>query len=66
MTARPGARLIGLKQAESEYGLPYGLLYSLVKSGELKSVTPPGVRRIYLDRVDVDAAIARWKEADRG
>lgn len=61
MKARPDARLIGLKQAEVEFGLPYGTLYTLIKRGDLPSVQLPGVRRIYLDRRDVERALDAWK-----
>ena len=39
---RPNAKLIAVKQAESEYGLPEGLLRDLVARGELAAVRPPG------------------------
>lgn len=60
MTPRP--RLLTLKQAEQEFGLSYMLLYRLVKDKKLAGITPPGARRIYLDRADVEAAILLWKE----
>ena len=47
MKPRPGARLMGLKQAEAEFGVPYGTLYMLVRRGDLPSVQLPGVRRLY-------------------
>ena len=49
MKPRPAARLIGLKQAEAEFGLPYGTLYLLVKRCAVPVVQLPGVRSIYLD-----------------
>ena len=61
------ARLLGLREIEAEYGIPYGLLYDLVhrpKNG-LRTVRVPGVRRIFVDREDLEAAIASWKEAAR-
>ena len=61
MKPRPGARLVGLPQAAAELGVPYGLLYQRVKRGDLKAVQPPGLRRIYLDRRDLERAIERWK-----
>ena len=64
MNPRPSARLVGLRQASAELGVPYGLLYRLVKSGALKAVQPPGVRRIYLDRRDLERAIELWKAGD--
>lgn len=61
MKPRPAARLIGLKQAEEEFGLPYATLYQLVKRGDLPSVQLPGVRRVYLDRCDLERALETWK-----
>ena len=47
-TSRPRARLVSLRHAEAEYGLPYAQLLDLVKRGALAAVQPPHVRRIYL------------------
>ena len=44
-TSRPNARLLSLRQAEAEYGIPYAQLLDLVKRGELAAVQPPNVRR---------------------
>lgn len=54
-------RLLSLKDASAELGISAWTLRDLIGSGQLKAVQPPGVRRIYLDRKDVDAAIERWK-----
>jgi excisionase family DNA binding protein len=61
---KPRKRLIGLREIEAEYGVPYGTLYDLVKRGILRSVQLPGVRRIYIDRSDLEDAIQSWKVAD--
>ena len=45
-TIRPGAKLISVKEAEKEYGLPAALLRDLIKRGEVTAVQPPNVRRI--------------------
>jgi hypothetical protein len=60
---RPNARLIGLRQAEAEYGLPYAQLLDLVKRGELRAVQPPNVRRIYLVRADLEQKLDAWRVA---
>jgi hypothetical protein len=60
-TARPHARLLSLKQAEAEYGLPYAQLLDLAKRGELAAVQPPNVRRIYLVRADLEQKLEQWK-----
>jgi hypothetical protein len=60
---RPDARLIGLRQAEAEYGLPYAQLLDLVKRGELAAVQPPKVRRIFLVRADLERKLESWRVA---
>ena len=60
-TTRPGARLLSVRQAEVEYGLPYGQLLDLVKRGELAAVRPPNVRRIYVVRADLERKLELWK-----
>ena len=59
--ARPSARLLSLKQAEAEFGLPYAQLLDLIKRGELSAVQPPNVRRIYLVRADLERKLELWK-----
>lgn len=56
----PG-RLLGLKDAAAELGLSVWTLRDLIGSGRLKAVQPPGVRRIFIDRRDLDRAIEAWK-----
>jgi len=60
-TARPSARLLSLKQAEAEFGLPYAQLLDLIKRGEIVAVQPPNVRRIYLVRADLERKLELWK-----
>jgi hypothetical protein len=62
-TIRPNARLISLRHAEAEYGIPYAQLLDLVKRGELMAVQPPNVRRIYLVRADLEQKLELWKVA---
>jgi hypothetical protein len=62
MTWRPGAKLMSIRQASDETGLPAALLRELIKRAELRGITPPGVRRVFVDRRDLDAALERWKE----
>ena len=59
-TVRPNARLLSLRHAEAEYGLPYALLLDLIKRGELPAVQPPSVRR-YLVRADLERKLEDWK-----
>jgi hypothetical protein len=34
----------------------------LIASGDLPVVRPPRLRRVWIDRADLDRAIAEWKE----
>jgi hypothetical protein len=60
---RPGAKLISVKAASEEYGLPAALLYELIKRGELTGVQPPNVRRIYIVRADLEQKLGSWQVA---
>ena len=62
-TSRSNARLLSLRQAEAEYGLPYAQLLDLAKRGELAAVQPPNVRRIYLVRADLERKLELWRVA---
>ena len=61
MKPRPGARLLPIRQASEETGLPSALLRDLVKRGELHAIQPPGIRRVFLERRELEAAIGRWQ-----
>lgn len=54
-------RLLTLKQAASELGVSVWTLRDLIGSGKLRAVQPPGIRRIWLDRRDLERAIEAWK-----
>jgi hypothetical protein len=60
---RPNARLLSLRQAEAEYGIPYAQLLDLAKRGELAAVQPPNVRRVFLVRADLERKLDLWKVA---
>ena len=62
-TIRPGAKLISVKAAAEEYGLPAALLYDLIKRGELTAVQPPNVRRVYIVRADLEQKLGSWQVA---
>jgi excisionase family DNA binding protein len=55
-------RLLGLKEAAAELGMSTWTLRDLVGSGALRAVQPPGVRRILIDRKDLERAIEAWKQ----
>ena len=61
--ARPHARLLSIKQAESEYGLPAALLRDLIHRGDLAAVRPPNIRRVFLVRADLERKIDAWRAA---
>lgn len=60
MKPRPGAKLLSIKQAEAETGLPAALIRDLVRRGELDVVIPPGIRRVFLRRESLERAISAW------
>lgn len=59
--ARPLPRLLSLRAAADELGMSVWTLRDLVGSGSLRAVQPPGVRRILIDRKDLERAIEAWK-----
>jgi hypothetical protein len=59
--ASPSARLLGVKTASIYMGVSTWVTWRLVKDGTLKPVQIPRIKRVLLDREDLDALIARWK-----
>jgi excisionase family DNA binding protein len=57
-------RLLDLKAAETYSGISAWTLRDLIASGDLPAVRPPRLRRVWIDRDDLDKAIAAWKERD--
>ncbi len=57
---RPGARLVSIRQAEDEFGLPSALIRDLIRRGELEAVQPPGIRRVFVRRESVERALNAW------
>jgi hypothetical protein len=60
-THRPNAKLLSIKQAEAEYGLPAALIRDLVLRGELAAVHPPGIRRVFVVRADLERRLEVWR-----
>ena len=60
-TARPHARLISVKQAEREYGLPAALIRDLIHRGDLEAVQPPNIRRVFVVRADLERKLDVWR-----
>ena len=55
--AHPNAKLLTLRQAEAEYGLPYATLWGLVTERLLPRLELPHQRSIYIRRVDLEQFI---------
>ena len=60
--ALQSGRLLDLKAAEAYSGISAWTLRDLIASGDLPAVRPPRLRRVWIDRADLDRAIAEWKE----
>lgn len=54
-------RLLGVAAAAKLLGISVWTLRDLIASGKLRVVQPPGIRRIWIDRRDLDKAIEAWK-----
>ena len=54
---RPGSRLISLRDAEEKSGIPKDSLRRLIADGNLPTVELPGVRRVWIDRQDLEDLI---------
>jgi hypothetical protein len=60
-TSRPHAKLVSIKQAEAEFGLPAALIRELIHRGELAAIEPPGIRRVFLVRADLERKFEAWR-----
>ncbi len=61
--SRPSAPdLIDTRRIEREYGISRFIARTLIDRGELPVVRPPGIRRVLVDRRDLERAIESWKE----
>ncbi len=60
--ARASGRLLDLRAAELYSGISAWTLRDLIAAGDLPAVRPPRLRRVWIDRADLDRAIAGWKE----
>ena len=60
-TVRPRGKLITIKQAENEYGLPAALIRDLIHRGDLAAVQPPNIRRLFVVRADLERKIEQWR-----
>ena len=60
---RPEGRLISLRDAERYSGIPKDSIRKLIGLRKLPAVELPGVRRVWIDRADLDALIDNCKTA---
>ncbi len=58
----PGGRLLTAKDAAHYLGVPYTTLRDWAHRGMLPIVRPPNCRRWWIDRLDLDRFIERFKE----
>ncbi len=56
------SRLVGLATAEAEYGISKWTWRDLIARGHIAAIRPPGLRRVFLDRHDIEAKLQEWKE----
>jgi excisionase family DNA binding protein len=67
MTAKTTSpqRLLDVKRAAAELGISEWTLRDLIAAGDLPVIRPPRMRRIWIDRLDLERALAAWKEQGR-
>jgi hypothetical protein len=63
---RTSGRLLDLKAAETYSGISAWTLRDLIASGDLPAVRPPRLRRVWIDRADLDRVIGEWKVCGEG
>lgn len=51
-----------LQQVSQETGLSLWTVRDLVADGRLPSLRPPGLRRIFIDRQELERVLASWRE----
>ena len=59
--ATPKQRLLSLRQGSEESGWPTRTLYGLIVAGDLPFVQLPNARKIWIERSELEALIARSK-----
>ena len=64
-SARVTALLLRMDEVAVVLGVSVRTVWTLVQTGELRAVRPPGLRAIRVAREDVDALVARWREQSR-
>jgi excisionase family DNA binding protein len=62
---RQTALLLRMDEVAVVLGVSVRTVWTLVQTGELRAVRPPGLRAIRVAREDVDALVVRWREQSR-
>ena len=62
---RETALLLRMDEVAVVLGVSVRTVWTLVQTGELRAVRPPGLRAIRVAREDVDALVTRWREQSR-
>jgi excisionase family DNA binding protein len=62
---RETAMLLRMDEVAVVLGVSVRTVWTLVQSGELRAVRPPGLRAIRVAREDVDALVMRWRDQSR-
>ena len=61
---RDDVRLLGFHDAEQQYGIKFWTLRDLVARGVLPVVALSGVRRLFIDRIDLEKLIEKSKQTE--
>ena len=64
MSAARRTLLLSFRDAERETGVSYWTWRDLAARGAISTIRPPGVRRVYIERTELDAALDRWRERE--
>jgi excisionase family DNA binding protein len=59
------ALLLRIDEVAVMLGISVRTVWTLVRTGELPAVHPPGLRAIRVAREDVEALVMRWREQSR-
>ena len=58
-------RLLGVREAGEYLGVSPFTIRNMVRDGRLRAVPVPGLKRILVDRVDLDRLIEAWKVSEQ-
>lgn len=55
-------RLLTIRAAAVELGMSEWTLRDLIATGAIPVIRPPGVRRLWIDRRDLEHVLTTWRE----